>query len=436
MLRYFVVLFFLIFFNACTSEVSSNYKISEETQELAHNYSLLSTYYIHADQELKSDYNWYYEQGKKFDEPFADVYIMYATLSDEFTRYYDSTVANYILSRLLYSEEEASLGLIVDTSLIVKIVYESGPAYKAGIRVGDSIVEINSQKILNYNDYQYAVYKETTPGQLFSISVIRNNDMKSYKVNSDLFYLPTVYLDFVENIPVIRITEFTSTTSNLKGTLGEFQSVLNQISEASSAVIDLRGNPGGSIDQCANIASEILPAGSIMFYLIEHGPSDYITDTRQIDTIVYQAAYKYSSKERYYVLLADEESASCSEIVMTALAENLYAPIVGDISYGKGVGQSYLMTYADGIAGITSIQVLDKNKESYHRYGIVPDFQITGKEEALLKAVELAQEGTYKRMAGYGTTEKVLAKALNQSGAQNSMIQKGGAFKISTLRPK
>ena len=74
------------------------------------------------------------------------------------------------------------------------------------------------------------------------------------------------------------------------------------------------------------------------------------------------------------------------------------------MTYGKGIGQIVIdSTYRYGLALITALQSFDKNWESYHDLGIVPDFEIDDPDEQLAKAVELAKEGTYIRTAGYGT---------------------------------
>ena len=61
------------------------------------------------------------------------------------------------------------------------------------------------------------------------------------------------------------------------------------------------------------------------------------------------------------------------------------------------------MTPSFSLAIITALKVIDKNFNTYHKYGIAPDFPISDKELALQKAIELAKEGTYLRTAGYGT---------------------------------
>ena len=90
----------------------------------------------------------------------------------------------------------------------------------------------------------------------------------------------------------------------------------------------------------------------------------------------------------------------------SALTANIKAPIVGTNSFGKGIGQYYIQTPENGFGVITAIQILDKNGESFHSYGFVPDFDIPDSVSALVKAVELAKAATFKRQAGYNPEEQ------------------------------
>ena len=92
---------------------------------------------------------------------------------------------------------------------------------------------------------------------------------------------------------------------------------------------------------------------------------------------------------------------------MTAgVVSNTKSPVVGQTTYGKAIGQSYLETIAGGLTGITSMRLLDKNWGTYQKYGIVPDFEEGDADKAMQKAVELAKEGTAQRTQGYGNVDK------------------------------
>lgn len=92
---------------------------------------------------------------------------------------------------------------------------------------------------------------------------------------------------------------------------------------------------------------------------------------------------------------------------MTAgVVSNTKSPVVGQTTYGKAIGQSYLETIAGGLTGITSMRLLDKNGQTYQKYGIVPDFEEGDSTRALQIAATLAKEMQATRTQGYGTVDK------------------------------
>jgi hypothetical protein len=70
----------------------------------------------------------------------------------------------------------------------------------------------------------------------------------------------------------------------------------------------------------------------------------------------------------------------------------------------KGIGQRSFLTKSYSMVSITNMKTLDKQGNTYHKYGIVPDFAILDDAIALNKAVALAKDQNYVRVAGYGTT--------------------------------
>jgi C-terminal processing protease CtpA/Prc len=127
---------------------------------------------------------------------------------------------------------------------------------------------------------------------------------------------------------------------------------------------------------------------------------------QRIDTVVTTATKDGIGRNRYYVLMSSDSSASCAEDVLSAVSVNKKTPIVGVTSYGKGIGQGVFTGKEYGIRGlalITAMQGFDKNGESYHDVGIVPDYEILDPDEQMAKAVELAKGATELRTAGYGT---------------------------------
>lgn len=425
-----------LLFQACTTsasdeEILSPYmdedsfsRLPKAQQELIFTNFFLQAMYVNAETEVK-DVNKYLDEGAKNgftedDYEFPDVSYMYSTLSDNFTNYFSPYIAERILKQLVYSEASAGIGAdfqeIIETNcttdglctnsgtLVFKHVYKNGPADKAGVLKGDTLLTIDGTGPRNEQHFRRleAVFDA---GETVPFAIKRGEDTLNISITFDQYFSPTVFVDMVDSIPVITVTEFTDTTVLVTGTYGEFLDALEETAGAKSTIIDLRGNPGGTVEHCVNMAAEMLPKNDTIITIISH-TIDSLTEEPYIDTTTFITEEDGIGAERYYVILADSNSASCAELMVAGVVSNTKSPVVGQITYGKAIGQSYLETIAGGLTGITSMRLLDKNGQTYQKYGIVPDFEEGDSNKAMQKAVELAKEGTAQRTQGYGTVDK------------------------------
>ena len=425
-----------LLFQACTTsasdeEILSPYmdedafsRLPKAQQELIFTNFFLQAMYVNAETEVK-DVNKYLDEGAKNgftedDYEFPDVSYMYSTLSDNFTNYFSPYIAERILKQLIYSEAGAGIGAdfqeIIETNcttdglctnsgtLVFKHVYKNGPADKAGVLKGDTLLMIDGREPRNEQHFRRleAVFDA---GETVPFAIKRGEDTLNISITFDQYFSPTVFVDMVDSIPVITVTEFTDTTTLVTGTYGEFVAALEETAGATSTIIDLRGNPGGTVEHCVNMASELLSKNDTIITIISH-TIDTLTEEPYIDTTTYIAEEDGIGVGRYYVLLADSNSASCAELMLAGVVSNTKSPVVGQITYGKAIGQSYLPTIAGGLTGITSMRLLDKNGQTYQKYGIVPDFEEGDSTRALQIAATLAKDGTVKRTQGYGTVDK------------------------------
>lgn len=425
-----------LLFQACTTsasdeEILSPYmdedafsRLPKAQQELLFTNFFLQAMYVNAETEVK-DVNKYLDEGAKNgftedDYEFPDVSYMYSTLSDNFTNYFSPYIAERILKQLVYSEATAGIGAdfqeIIETNcttdglctnsgtLVFKHVYKNGPADKAGVLKGDTLLTIDGTGPRNEQHFRRleAVFDA---GETVPFAIKRGEDTLNISITFDQYFSPTVFVDMVDSIPVITVSEFTDTTVLVTGTYGEFLDALEETAGAKSTIIDLRGNPGGTVEHCVNMAAEMLPKNDTIITIISH-TIDTLTEEPYIDTTTFITEEDGIGAERYYVILADSNSASCAELMVAGVVSNTKSPVVGQTTYGKAIGQSYLETIAGGLTGITSMRLLDKNWGTYQKYGIVPDFEEGDSNKAMQKAVELAKEGTAQRTQGYGTVDK------------------------------
>lgn len=452
-------------FSACTQTTSSDDSNSQPSNkifprmdevtdqyeaELYYNYVLLDYFYLygHLRNELADDYKVYL--GKESDNDnltkgyctsaYYDVCYMYSQLRDPFTQYFDPAAAPQIAENILRTPTIRGIGAEVEeitdsTSQYLRIsdIYPGSPAEKAGLQIGDIVVQIDGLSISTTSNFDAMCTGNI--GDVIKIVVDRNDEMVVAAVIVDEYNEPSVRVSYQDSIPVIRILKFVSTTISDSGSYGEFLTALKKTEDAKSTIIDLRGNPGGETRQCNGIAAELLSKGDTITIDIEaHLDSVFegrnIRYIQKMDTLTYTVTADGLGKNRYYVFMADTASASCAELMLSALTSNRSTPVVGQLTYGKQIGQILDTTLYGGLALITALQGFDKNWESFHDLGIVPDYEIDDPDEQMAKAVELAKKASEKRTAGYGT------KRLYHFSKTGTQEQEGKIPTLNDLKPR
>lgn len=197
---------------------------------------------------------------------------------------------------------------------------------------------------------------------------------------------PTVKYEMLENnIGYIQITEFDDVTTD------QFTEALAVIkgSDAEGLVLDLRGNPGGSLDVVVDIARQILPKGLIVYTEDKYGKRDeYTCDGKH-------------ELDMPLVVLVNGNSASASEILAGAIQDYNKGTLVGTTTFGKGIVQRVL-PLTDGTAlKLTISSYYTPKGNNIHGVGIEPDVvcELDGDayydknvDNQLEKAVEILSE--------------------------------------------
>ena len=275
-------------------------------------------------------------------------------------------------------------------------------------------------------------------GTQVNLVVRRGEENLSFAVVKVEMSLPTVFVDSLQGIPVLQVTEFAETSIDSGGTLVEFSAALREVKGSPVAVLDLRGNPGGSVDHCVAMADELIADG-VLIREVGHSYDEKLGKSA-VDTVNYMAKAGGLGEGIQWVFLADGNSASCSEILLSAARTRLKSAFVGDTTFGKGIGQYYMWTWAKGLAGITAIQFFDEDWKSYHHLGLAPDTVITNADSALARALSIALgkmpasgSALPRRIAtlGYAQVRDLSARlALRREESQTA---EGGAWKKREL---
>ena len=427
----------------CENQINDDDRVlSVAEQEMLENYYILSVYFIDSKKKL-DDINLYIGQGEKAGfspeyYEYPDIYYMYSMMGDDYTLYFGP----YYASKYDFSSSTDpiyNLGVSresIDSKVFITQVFQDGPGDKAGLKAGDTILSVGTTEPGDVGAFDRLTSGKD--GDEIKLRVLRGTDTLDISAQLFCYLEPTVFASFKDSIPVIKITSFeTNSATNCadandqnsaKGTKYEVQSILSKTS--GPTIIDLRGNPGGSIPECIGAAEQFLSKGdSIVILESTTVAPDSVSQMIITERIV--ATEDGVGKGRYVVFLADSATASCSEILLAGVTRNLKSPIVGQQTYGKGIGQYYIPTYAGGYSIVTSLRISDKDFVTYHDKGFLPDYDISDSLKALEKAVEIAKLGKEKRTKGYGTKDQGhFSNSLAKKAGSKNALPRGGAYKI------
>jgi carboxyl-terminal processing protease len=242
-------------------------------------------------------------------------------------------------------------------------VTSGGPADLAGIRPDDRLVAVNGVATggRSQSDVVHALR-----GPIFSpveITVYRPfpGQKRSFRIQRALVILPTVIMSRDGGIAIFQVASFNqNTTQQIVEDLGHLQHEIGQ--RLSGIVLDLRGNPGGLLDQAVSLSDVFIPKGPIVATVGRHPAS------RQF----FEASGDSLAPQIPIVVLINGGSASSSEIVAAALQDVGRAVIVGTASYGKGTVQTVLRLPNDGELTLTWAQLVAPSGYFLHEHGVVP----------------------------------------------------------------
>lgn len=222
--------------------------------------------------------------------------------------------------------------LMVDDTMQVITPLSGGPAESAGILAGDKIISINDTVIAGIKVDNGLIYKKLRgpKGSSVKIGILRGKETSLRSFNLTRAVIPVHSVDIAymldEHTGYLKINRFTERTYQ------EFMENLRPLVEEKglqNLVIDLRGNPGGYLDEATDILSQIFPEGKLLVY------TEGRTERRK--------DYKSNGRARFNInnvsVLIDEGSASASEILAGAVQDWDRGWIVGRRSYGKGLVQ-------------------------------------------------------------------------------------------------
>lgn len=275
-----------------------------------------------------------------------------------------------------------------DKILTVVAPLKNTPAYRADIKSGDKILQIDKTVTSGLGSDEAIKLIRGPKGTPVTLTIFREGLDKplEIKIIRDTINIPTLDTEArKDGIFVIKLYSFSANSNNL------FRNAIKQFVNAGydKLLLDLRGNPGGYLDSAVDMASWFLPGGKIVV------TEDY--GNNKEGEIFRSKGYDLFSDKLKFVILIDNGSASASEILAGALQDNGKAKLVGTKSFGKGSVQQVVDVTRDTILKITVAKWLTPSGISISDKGLTPDYIVevtqkdieSKKDPQMEKAVEL-----------------------------------------------
>lgn len=279
-------------------------------------------------------------------------------------------------------------------------VTKGGPAERAGVKPGDVLTAVNGQSLSDKTVDDTVNMILNAASDDVRLSVLRDGKELNFDMKREVINVPAVQTKMLDgNVAHISIKSF-----GQKDMAQELKEAIEQTKDASSYIIDLRDNPGGFVDQALLASSLFVSEGRL---LSERERADSPPEEPEYDVITYDLTKDKIDATRTYeampgleksgtpdldrfpdmvdkpvVVLVNGNSASASEIFTAALKDNRVATVIGEKTFGKGIGQmtwhgmpegSWLQTTTFRYYTPNGKWLGDAHNE---RYGITPDIVV------------------------------------------------------------
>ncbi|MCA9492051.1 MAG: PDZ domain-containing protein [Myxococcales bacterium] len=255
-----------------------------------------------------------------------------------------------------------------DRQLTVKCTLDDAPAARSGIRSDDRLMRIDGESTLNMTLDEAVTRLRGSVGVPIVLDVLHDGATEpvSVEVTRDLIPARPVESELLQgDVGWIRISGF---HDKVEHDLVDSLSSLHRDAggDLRGLVLDLRGNPGGYLNQAVRVADTFLEAGDIVSTV----------DGRGQKTEPPETANRAAEPHYPIVVLVDAGSASASEIVAGALQDNERAVIVGERTFGKGSVQNLHPFYDDSKLKLTTSRYLSPGERSLQSVGVPADIEL------------------------------------------------------------
>ncbi len=285
------------------------------------------------------------------------------------------------------------IGCLVNTNdngeIQIEEIMEGSGAKEAGLVAGDVILEVDGVALNDQNSAEATRRIKSSENKSIKLKLRRAGSGLIEEVSvtkGNVEYISAMGKMLDDNIAYIGISGFENNTPK------QFSDAVEKLLKEKPAgfIIDLRSNPGGTLESVTGIADRILPKGLLVYTQDKNGEEVDRVETTDNESI-----------SEPVVVLVNESSASASEVLAGAIKDRKAGKLVGKKTFGKGIVQS-VITLSDGSAiKLTTSKYFTPGGHYIHGIGIEPDYEVDfdvakftedGTDTQLEKAKEVIKE--------------------------------------------
>lgn len=317
--------------------------------------SVLDSFYFEEVDDEKAKDSIY----KAYLSSYGDKYTVYYT-ADEYKKLTETTNGTFSgIGAVCQISSEGGI-LLVD-------VYESGAGYKAGLRSGDRIIQVDGTDVTDMDLSSAVALVKGEKGTQVGLKIVRDGATSDYTVVRDEIEVQTVnYAITEDNIGYISVSQFENVTAK------QFKAAIEDLKSegAKGIIIDIRNNPGGLLTTVISMLKDILPNGLIVYTEDKDGNRKEYSDNDNEEL------------DMPLAVLVNGNSASASEIFAGAIQDYGRGVIVGTQTFGKGIVQT-VKPLTDGSAiKFTIAKYFTPKGQDIHGKGVTPDLVVEYDKDA------------------------------------------------------
>lgn len=297
------------------------------------------------------------------------IHGMVSSLGDPYTVYLDPQAAKDLGDDLsgVFSGIGAEIG-VKNKRLVIIAPLTDSPADEAGLKPKDEINKIDGKSVgdMTFVDAIRLIRGETGTTVTLNISREGFTEPKDFAVLRDKIVVKSVISETKEgNIGYLKVSAFHEDTTTLS------KQALDQFNEAGvkGLILDLRGDPGGFLDQAVSMTSLFIAPGTVVKQKSKDGAIK-----------IFETSLSAKMLSTPMVVLVDGGSASASEITAGALQDYGRAKLIGEQTFGKGSVQELENLSNSGQLKITVAQWLTPNDRLINGTGITPDILVANSD--------------------------------------------------------